>query len=124
VIGQFLTLTASSILLTSNVDDLLVTSRHKHFYLRFILFGILALSNKDRTILVSGGARLDTVQLDTTNHSARCLEAFHCSSAVSGSCSIDSCPNGGHPKKKHYSITFMCRSMTNSNNSFLVSKRD
>jgi len=39
-----------------------------------------------------GGARLDTNQLDTTNHSDRCLEAFHCSSAVSGSC-----PNGGHP---------------------------
>jgi len=43
-----------------------------------------------------GGIRLDTDQLDTTNHSDRCLEAFHCSSAVSGSCSIDSCPNGGH----------------------------
>jgi len=44
-----------------------------------------------------GGARLDTYQLDTINHSDRCLEAFHCSSAVNGSCSIDSCPNGGHP---------------------------
>jgi len=40
---------------------------------------------------------LDTAQLDTTNHSDRCLEAFHCSSVVSGSCPIDSCPNGGHP---------------------------
>jgi len=27
----------------------------------------------------------------------RCLKAFHCSSAVSGSCSIDLCLNGGHP---------------------------
>jgi len=50
-------------------------------------------------VLKEGGARLDTDQLDTTNHSDRCLEAFHCSSAVSGSCSIDSCPNGGHPLK-------------------------
>jgi len=33
-------------------------------------------------------ARLDTDQLDTTNHIDR-LEAFHCLSAVSGSCSID-----------------------------------
>jgi len=46
----------------------------------------------------SGSARLDTAQLDTTNHSDRCLEAFHCSSVVSGSCPIDSCPNGGHPR--------------------------
>jgi len=44
-----------------------------------------------------GGARLDTDQLDITNHSDRCLKAFYCSSAVSDSCSIDSCPNGGHP---------------------------
>jgi len=44
----------------------------------------------------SGASRLDTAQLDTTNHSDQCLEAFHCSSAVSGSCPIDSCPNGGH----------------------------
>jgi len=50
------------------------------------------------TYKILGGVRLDTDQLDTTNHSDRCLKAFHCSSAVSGSCSIDSCPNGGHPK--------------------------
>jgi len=34
-------------------------------------------------------------QLDTTNHNDRCLEAFHCSSALSNSCPIDSYPNGG-----------------------------
>jgi len=38
-------------------------------------------------------------QLNTINHSNRCLEAFHYSSAVSNSCPIDSCPNGRHPKK-------------------------
>jgi len=32
-------------------------------------------------------------------HSDRCLETFHCSSDVSGSCLIDSCSNGGHPFK-------------------------
>jgi len=45
-----------------------------------------------------GVSRLTTSRLDTTNHSDRCLEAFHCSSAVNGSC-----PNGGHPK------IFICR---------------
>jgi len=52
-----------------------------------------------------GGARLDTDQLDITNHSDRCLEASHCSSAVSRSCSIDSCPNGGHPYECHHNST-------------------
>jgi len=42
--------------------------------------------------------------LDTTNHSDRCLEAFHCSSAVSGSCSIDSCPNGDHIEATQVSL--------------------
>jgi len=53
-----------------------------------------------------GEARLDTDQLDTTNHSDRCLEAFHCSSAVSGLCSIDSCPNGDHPRERGRDIVF------------------
>jgi len=35
-------------------------------------------------------SRLTTSRLDTTNHSDRCLEAFHCSNAVSGSCPINS----------------------------------
>jgi len=43
-----------------------------------------------------GETLFDMAQLDITNHSDRCLEAFHCSSAMSGSCSIDSCPNGGY----------------------------
>jgi len=50
----------------------------------------------DHNPIDQGGVRLNTDQLDTTNHSDRCLEAFHCLSAVSGSCSIDSCPNEGH----------------------------
>jgi len=44
-----------------------------------------------------GEFRLDTAQLDIINHSDGCSEAFHCSSAVNGSCPIDSCPNGNHP---------------------------
>jgi len=36
----------------------------------------------------TGVSRLTTCRLDTTNHSDRCLEAFHCSSAVNGSCPI------------------------------------
>jgi len=35
--------------------------------------------------VVKGSAHLDTVQLETINYSDRYLEAFHCSSAVSGS---------------------------------------
>jgi len=49
------------------------------------------------TSLTGEVSRLTTSRLDTTNHSDRCLEAFHCSSAMNGSCPIDSCPNGGHP---------------------------
>jgi len=33
-------------------------------------------------------SRLTTSRLDITNHSDRCLEAFHCSSAVNSSCPI------------------------------------
>jgi len=64
----------------------------------FLLFEFIKLSKFE--LEREGGARLDTDQLDTTNHSDRCLEIFHCSSAVSGSCSIDSCPNEGHPERE------------------------
>jgi len=45
---------------------------------------------------------LNTVRLPTATHSDRCLDAFHCSSAVSGLWSIDVCPvdlcsNRGYP---------------------------
>jgi len=61
-------------------------------------------NNTDSVLLELGEARLDTDQLDTTNHNDRCLEAFHYSSAVSGSCSIDSCPNGGHPSNAAFYV--------------------
>jgi len=47
-------------------------------------------------MLETGASRLDTAQLNTTNHSDLCLKAFHCSSAVSDSYSIDLCSNGDH----------------------------
>jgi len=63
---------------------------------------------------LAGGARLDTDQLDTTNHSDRCLEALYCSSAVNGSCSIDLCPNGGHLGLACvYAKLFSCGEMCN-----------
>jgi len=37
---------------------------------------------------VSRASRLPMLQLTTATHSSRCLEAFHCSSAVSGWWSI------------------------------------
>jgi len=43
-------------------------------------------------------AYIGSVSIDhTTNHSDRCLEAFHCSSAVNGSCPIETCPIEHHP---------------------------
>jgi len=68
----------------------------------FSLFSRVVLYRKfaiNPPLFPSGGTRLDTDQLDTTNHSDRCLKTFHCSSAVSGLRSIDSCPNGGHSSK-------------------------
>jgi len=47
-----------------------------------------------------GSIHLDTVQMPTATHSDRCLEAFHCSSTVSGWWAIESCPF------KRYSIFF------------------
>jgi len=41
---------------------------------------------------------LNTVQLPTATHSDRCLEIFHCSSAVNGSCPIEPCLIKRHPK--------------------------
>jgi len=38
-----------------------------------------------------GAVHLDTVQMPTATHSDRCLEIFHCSSAVIGSCCYISC---------------------------------
>jgi len=43
-----------------------------------------------------GAVHLDTVQMPTATHSNRCLEAFHCSSVVSGWWAIEPCPFERH----------------------------
>jgi len=53
----------------------------------------------------SGASRLPTLRLTTVTHSGRCLEVFHCSSAVSGWCAIATWSNRCHPKHSGGNLT-------------------
>jgi len=64
----------------------LILLRYK-FILRFLIN--LELLSNILAITAIGAVHLDTLQMLTTTHSDRCIEAFHCSSAVSGWCAIE-----------------------------------
>jgi len=48
------------------------------------IFSVLFIICFCRAIIDMGASRLPTLRLTTATHSSRCLEAFHCSNAVSG----------------------------------------
>jgi len=88
----------------NNYENFLSQEENKLMMVKDILFLITFRKHS----LQWGASHLTTVPIDTATHSSRCLEAFHCSSAVSGWWSIGTWSNGPHPLQCIFVFLLSC----------------